>query len=379
MATKLKLVRANVNTDGLIQIRYDDTIKKRYGLHKPSELEDLQLVETTDSVEVSIIIAQHRYSVLKENLLINGVDQSGQTIDQISDTLSALFIDSTGGGGGTTDISTPPHVIYKTDLGEFGDSPTTFDNVANELVTELIETATAERLKTTENGYSHTKEMRFGVAWKAVLRMLKLNGIANEDFSIQIGKALQALRVIFDATAGEKKIIIGNANDIIPAGSLLLREVVDEVNKQIIHEIKDTDDASISRLVQEPLSQKFYGGVNNAGLTYALLSLITDTSTVNEVFNLYFGADAVADSPYIRIKNDPGANEKFLYLGNEASAHKPWIKIDMIRQLISMAPDAFPLYDSTIAAIAGGLVAGDLYVMPTIGKNGGESKAICIV
>lgn len=99
MATLLKLDRSDTATKGLIRALLNDTNLKSYKLYKPSELQQLDLNELSDgNVSISLLIGQRPYSVKREELQINGVMQTAETIDQISDTLSALFLETTTGG-----------------------------------------------------------------------------------------------------------------------------------------------------------------------------------------------------------------------------------------------------------------------------------------
>lgn len=99
MATLLKLDRSDTATKGLIRALLNDTNLKSYKLYKPGELQQLDLNELSDgNVSISLLIGQRPYSVKREELEINGVMQAAQTIDQISDTLSALFLETTTGG-----------------------------------------------------------------------------------------------------------------------------------------------------------------------------------------------------------------------------------------------------------------------------------------
>lgn len=99
MATLLKLDRSDTATKGLIRALLNDTNLKSYKLYKPGELQQLDLNELSEgNVSISLLIGQRSYSVKREELQINGVMQTAQTIDQISDTLSALFLETTTGG-----------------------------------------------------------------------------------------------------------------------------------------------------------------------------------------------------------------------------------------------------------------------------------------
>lgn len=377
MANILKITRSNVATKGLILFYIDGaTNQKSYKLHKPTELQDLGLVENSDGgVSVDITIGQINYPFSDTTLWINGVDQTGQTIDQIHDTLSALFLDSTGGGGGTTDVSTPPHIIYKNIAGEFDNSPTTFDVAGNELVTELLQPVSSERIRTTENGYSYNKEMRFGVTYKTILSLIKLNGIPNEDFQTKLGKALQAIRCIYDDVAGTKKIIIGNDNDIVPVGTPLLRTTFNENDLSIKNETRNAAQDQAFNISQTPTIYEI-AALLQTSLIYETLLKIELLG--NNDYKATFGS--ITQLKYaINILNLVGATEQ-IEISDVADALAPWMIFDIKNQKYRMNTGTLPRFNGEAAAILGGLTTGDLYRCENVVNSlGNPYFPICIV
>lgn len=120
----LRLTRGAAATNGLIAVTTDQTSTPYYGLHKPNQLEQLQLLLNSDNeIIVTLVLGQYSFSVPQVDLFIEGVQQNIANIDEIKDAFSVLFLDSSaGGGGGGTINPTDTYLPYRLNAGAFADS-----------------------------------------------------------------------------------------------------------------------------------------------------------------------------------------------------------------------------------------------------------------
>ena len=218
----LTLNRSNTATKGLIVAFTDQTASKSYQLSKPTDLNAMALQELTDGdVQVDITIGQRPYSVLATQLTINGTSQAGHTIDQISDTLSALFLDSSAGGGGTVDNTTPPHIPYK--LGAaFENSVIVQNDIAEANSFNLIAGKQEASIQLINNNLLTTKKIVLGNALPvtspynniSLLIDMVIKYIALKAPAIDIGDvAISAFGALFRSNGGINLSMIGDCAD----------------------------------------------------------------------------------------------------------------------------------------------------------------------
>jgi len=371
----LKIDRSDVNTKGLVDILIDGVSnKKNYKQFKPSELEALNLIELEDgSVQVAMRIGQTDYNFTNTNVEINGVDQTGQTIDQIKDTLSLLFIDSTGGGGGTTDVSTPPHVVYKSAANELDDTTTIFTpggSGSPELQTDMNDITSGERLRNIINAVSFILSLRFGVGtYKEVFNVEKINGIANEDFITTKGKALQTVRCIHDDIRALKRIIIGNGDDIVPVGTPLLRTILDELLLNIVSQVRDSAQENMFETTQGFDFFEIMATAAAGTIQKAMLRFQTMPDVINFIFNCTIGP-ATNPELTIKIDEDPTGPLKRISIGDIGGGAGPFMLFDLISGLYSLNASSLPNYTSDADAGIGGLITGQLYQSKVAGATG---------
>lgn len=380
MANILKITRSNVATKGLLLFYVEGaTNLKSYKLHKPTELQDLGLVENADGgVNVDITIGQINYSFTDTTLWINGVDQTGQTIDDIHDALSPLFLDGTGGGGGTTDVSTPPHIVYKNAGGELDDSPTQWDNGMFTLLT-LIANAGFQVTEATAPDQKII-QMNFNGIDKNVFNLNKINGTASEDFLFSLGKDLQSISMTEDAALNQKIIRIGNANAIVPFGTPIRRAVIDESQGEVFLQSRSSDEENGTKIFADERS--FFVEITTAGGATVLnfIKIVTQMTGALQDVTVVLGNEAEPENQ-VRIINDQNTPNQKIIISDETNTSVPWMIFDITNQKYTMNLDRLPKFDGNTDAIAGGLTIGDLYTCSaeTAGGTPRPYRALAIV
>lgn len=380
MANILKITRSNVATKGLLLFYVEGaTNLKSYKLHKPTELQDLGLVENADGgVNVDITIGQINYSFTDTTLWINGVDQTGQTIDDIHDALSPLFLDGTGGGGGTTDVSTPPHIVYKNAGGELDDSPTQWDNGMFTLLT-LIANAGFQVTEATAPDQKII-QMNFNGIDKNVFNLNKINGTASEDFLFSLGKDLQSISMTEDAALNQKIIRIGNANAIVPFGTPIRRAVIDESQGEVFLQSRSSDEENGTKIFADERS--FFVEITTSYGT-EVFNIIKTSSNIPsapgfKTVTLTLG-DEGTPAAQVRILQDDDNNVLKQIVGDETNTHSAFMVFDQKLQRYTMSDVVIQTYLDQADAVGAGLTSGDLYKVDILSVTGGAAKAICIV
>ena len=379
----LKLTRTDTATQGLVTAWYTNTVNKQYRQYKPGQLEELNLSELPDGVvSVSLVIGQTEYNVTNANLEVNGVNMGANDVDTISTVLSELFLDSiAGGGGGTPDVSTPPHVIYKNVGGQFDDSPTEYNEPSRELYTSLLSTfPTAEHQVIVANPSTNEIYQKMAGAFFPLFGVKKLNGEPTFDYKVDVGRLSQRIRCIFDEATPSKKVVIGSDLDFWPAGIVSIRAVLDEIAKEIYLQVRDTDDITSSKLKVEPDQITMETATDNGGTMRQLFKLLGDTAGGPlDKYTRLAGSDIGHFNPVCRIVVDENVPTRYIEIGSNDPASSIAMRFDIVRNILSLTADYVPRYTDNADAIANGLVRGDVYRINQLAASGNLADFLAIV
>lgn len=364
----LRLTRGAAATNGLIAVTTDQTSTPYYGLHKPNQLEQLQLLLNSDNeIIVTLVLGQYSFSVPQVDLFIEGVQQNVATIDEIKDAFSLLFLDSSaGGGGGGTINPTDTYLPYRLNAGAFADS-----------------------------------SIRQSIA-----------PVAN-DFKIDAGKQEASFLMHNDNTTPIKRIKIGNAQPVTsPFNQMYIDMLFLDKYMRIIAELIEIGDTATSAACIR--TEQLAGSVTIGDITSFANSskiVVNDAAKLVEViagdrvnigdmnaaqeYSRFF-IDNTLGAPIIELSCglDEGLKIRMEKAGSllklgDVDNHNNGSTIvidDSAQQVrvggktrIDSAGDFMvkdmPVYANRTAALSGGLVTDNVYQLPIAGDN----KFLCIV
>lgn len=292
------------------------------------------------------------------------------------ETLTWILIGS-GSGGGTPDVSTTPHVIYKNALGQFDNSPTTWDVgmftlltfIANAGFTFIEATAPDQKIM----------QLDCGGVFKNLFNLNKLNGALNDDFLFLLGKGLQSMSMEQDDNGtGERVIRIGNANQIVPFGTPIRRIILDEIAGEVFMQCRDGAEENGMKIL---VDDRGYGvEVTTAGGAEVVnyIKIVTQIVTPNRSVTLVLGHEALPGRQ-IRIIDDSDTPNQKIIISDETDANVPWMIFDISGLKYSMNADRLQRFDGNADALLGGLSVNDLYRVDALNVNAKPYSAIAIV